>query len=231
MPLFLYIHHQRGMILIFVRCDLCCNATLPPFLISGKSEREIKSRLFQLCNKQKGNEKKKNSGLLKSKAALLQPPDTKSGNMVPTVPLLETNVLRAPSQPTDACVNVVLQTVSAQALSQVQPAAATSASQLQWIKADEAAAPVMFTAVKSQNESEHKDPALVVNNESPDTKPLVALVPKPHQNVTLPLIRSKTGRIILPSSLKPSKLRVYVFILCFVFYFMYPDTFFFDFFS
>lgn len=220
-PLFTIISKHESE---FVARDFCCNATSSPFLVLGKSERAIKSRLLQLCSQQKANEKKKNCAIVKSKAAPLQPPDTKSRNIVSTMPPSEPNSLCAPSQPTDARVNFVLQAVSAEALSQVQPAATTTPLQLQWNKADKAAAPAMFSVVKSQNDSGHKDPAL---NESPDTKPLVALTPKPHQNVTLPLIRSKTGRIILPSSLKPSKFRLHAFIVCIVFYCIYPDTFFF----
>lgn len=134
------------------------------------------------------------------------------------MPQLEPKFLHAPSQSTDARVNFVWQRATAEAHSQVRPVAAASPSQVQRYKADEAAAPTVCTMMKLQNESEQIGSALAVKNESPDTKPLVALVPKAQQKVMLPLIRSKTGRIILPSSLKPGELGadgVYT-ALCFV---------------
>lgn len=200
--------------------NLCCKNTLPPSFFLGKSESAIKTKLLQLYNKQKANEKTPFfSSLLKSRAALLHPPDPKSRDKAPTMPLSEPNFFGTPSQSgqsTDARVNFVSQTIKVEAPSPpaalpARSSAAASPSDLQGSKADQAAAPALFTVVKSQKDSEHKGPALVVGNESADKKPLVALVPKPHQNVTLPLIRSKTGRIILPSSLKPRKLRVDVF--------------------
>lgn len=183
--------------------------------LTGKSEKMIKSKLLQLYNKQKANEKTMKwtpffSSLLKSRAALLQPPDTGSCDKAPSLPLLEPNLSCAPSLPckaTGARVNFVLQTVKNEAPSQpaalsANSMATTSPSDLQENKLDKATAPAQFTIVKSKD-SEEKGPTHIITNGSADIKPLVPLAPKPHQNLTLPLIRSKTGRIILPSSLKP----------------------------
>lgn len=154
------------------------------------------------------------SSLLKSRAALLQPPDPKTHDTAPTMPLLEPNFFSAPSEPS--------QIVRPEAPS--QPAAApahsldaTSPSHLK-NKADEAATLEPVTRVKLEEDSEPKSPTLTIINQPEDKTPPVALVPKLNQNVTLPLVRSKTGRLILPSSLKPRKLRVdiLVFNICII---------------
>ncbi|XP_039980782.1 MAX gene-associated protein isoform X2 [Xiphias gladius] len=201
-------------------------------LLSGKSEKLIKHKLRDICKRQKMREKTMKwrplfSHLLQARAALLQAttPQSKFNH----TPLLQPDFSMAPSQASPHATlaenNVhemmpLLQPNLHSAQSSVHtpmplptpqslPQAVSSLTQAEVIAApsrveNQPGEPVTSVQV-SQHQSKFEDQL-----EAPGASP-VSSTPNsqnpsvcPPQPFALPLIRSKTGRIILPSSLKPT---------------------------
>lgn len=176
------------------------------------------------------------SNLLKSRAALLHPPDPDSTVKAPTMPLLEPDFFSTPYQATSTM--AALETSVNQTCKPVppsQPRAETSPAQAEVTipsakaenRPDESEAPVHLAMVKSpQTECQPKGPSACLSSEASDRESTAALrsdnsTTQPKQHLTLPLIRSKTGRLILPSSLKPRKLGLYLFVsIIYVYYYI-----------
>lgn len=136
------------------------------------------------------------SNLLQSRAALLQAdsPQTKKE----TMPLLPSNFLLRPSQ--NPSVSVAAQDSVQKPLSMQlpQPEVENTAPS----EAKSVAAPSAQTERQDKiSDSNHK---MSVKDPTSAQKPSVI---EPVKEITFPLVRSKSGRIILPSSLKPSKSR------------------------
>lgn len=181
------------------------------------------------------------SNLLKSRAALLHPPDPDSTVKAPTMPLLEPDFFNTPYQATPtmaALENSVNQTCNPVPPSQPQvetspvKAEVTTPSALAENRPDESEAPVHLAMVKSpQTECQPKGPSACFSSEASDRESTAAprsdnSTTQPKQQLTLPLIRSKTGRLILPSSLKPRKLRLDLFVnIIYVYYYILTGTF------
>lgn len=148
------------------------------------------------------------STLLRSRAALLQANNPQSKNEV--MPLLQPNFLLGPSQdhPTAiAAQNGADQMPSTtplplpSAVSSLAQANITSPSAQTQSSSNEPGAPAQVTATlhpPTAQEGASSTPS------TPTSNSVMSIQPPKH--ITFPLIRSKTGRIILPSSLKPSKL-------------------------
>lgn len=212
----------------------------------GKSEKAIKDKLTEIYNQQKLREKTMKwspffSNLLKSRAALLHPPDPDSNVKAPTMPLLEPDFFSTPYQATPtmaALENSVNQTCKPVPPS--HPQAETSPVQAEVTKPsapaenrpDESEAPAPLAMVKSpQTECQPKGPSACFSSEASDGESTAAprsdnSTTQPKQHLTLPLIRSKTGRLILPSSLKPRKLRLDLFVsVIYVYYYILTGMF------
>lgn len=164
------------------------------------------------------------SHLLQSRAALLQAPDPQS--KLKTMPLLETDFFIAPYQAsphTTAAQNKEEQTPTPTphplplAVSSPAQAEVSAPSPQTQNKPDEPGAPAQSSMANSQTECQPQGPSVTATSQTPaaqDGASPTSSAPnssnpsvQPTKRFTLPLIRSKTGRIILPSSLKPSKLR------------------------
>lgn len=189
----------------------------------------IKDKLKEIYERQKMREKTMKwspffSHLLQSRAALLQAPDPQS--KLKTMPLLEPDFFIAPYQAsshTTAAQNKVDQTpmptphplpLAVSSPAQAEVSAPPPQTQN---KPDEPEAPAQSSMANSQTESQPQAPSVTATSQAPavqDGASTTSSAPnsnnpsvQPTKRFTLPLIRSKTGRIILPSSLKPSKLR------------------------
>lgn len=148
------------------------------------------------------------SSLLQSRAALLQANNPQSKNEV--MPLLQSNFLLGPSQ--DHPTAIAAQNSADQMPSSTPlplPSAASSVAQANITAppaqtqsfSNELVAPAQITATPhppTSQEGASSTPSTPTSNSVKSAQP--------PNHITLPLIRSKTGRIILPSSLKPSKL-------------------------
>ncbi|XP_071334903.1 MAX gene-associated protein isoform X4 [Trachinotus anak] len=192
-------------------------------LLSGKSENMIKHKLRDICKKQKMREKTMKwkpifSRLLQSRAALLQVTNPQS--MLKPTPLLQPDFHVA----SPAAQNNVHQKVSLphpelhRAQSSVYtpmplltpnslPQAASSPTQAEDTAAQWRVENQSGEGTQSQVPSVPATPQATAAQDG--TSP-VSSTPnsqnpsaRPPQPFTLPLIRSKTGRIILPSTLKP----------------------------
>ncbi|XP_054475035.1 MAX gene-associated protein-like [Anoplopoma fimbria] len=197
-------------------------------LLSGKSDALIKKKLTEICERQKLREKKTEwkpffSNLLQSRAALLQSSTPQS--KLPPKPLLQPD-FKAPSRakpPQTEAQNKLMSLLRSnlkKALTQHPPTPPSGSS-----------APRVEVPAPSLQGAQHH-PKIKEQQEKP-AAPTKLSVPTPHKessvkatpqvtaakdgassssptptsstspSVSLPLIRSKTGRIILPSSLKP----------------------------
>ncbi|XP_029281313.1 MAX gene-associated protein isoform X3 [Cottoperca gobio] len=197
-------------------------------VLSGKSDTLIKHKLKEICERQKIREKRMEwkpffSHLLQSRAAVLQ--GTNPNSKVRPTPLLQPDLHRAPSQ-----ANPLTTSAQKKLMSLLQPnlqrAPAQSSVQthmLQWVSSsvkDEVIAPSLHGGqAKFGGQQEIPGAQAQVGTSKSQTESSVAAqdgaslkFPKaksrkrPVQSANpfaLPLIRSKTGRIILPSSLKP----------------------------
>ncbi|XP_035472963.2 MAX gene-associated protein isoform X1 [Scophthalmus maximus] len=221
-------------------------------LLSGKPVMLIKSKLMDICQRQKIREKTMEfkpffSKLLQSRAALLQ--DTTSQSNFQQMPLLQSNFFAALSQakPHAAAAQknvhqttAVLQPKPQRAQSSVHTPKPLSAPR-HHIKAASSPAAAKATAAPAQveNQVSHQQSKLEDQQEAPgapaqgmgpksqtrvpsgpaslqvtaaqDGDSPVFSTPKPQnpftqpsQSFSIPLIRSKTGRLILPSSMKPT---------------------------
>ncbi|XP_035851241.1 MAX gene-associated protein isoform X2 [Sander lucioperca] len=205
-------------------------------LLSGKSDKLIKHKLTEICEKQKIREKKREwspffSNLLQSRAALLQA--TTSQSKVQSTPLLQPDFHRALSQasPPIKALNQMMsllrsnlqrppvqptaQTPMPQSVCSLTQAKAPAPSQPDSqhqtkfeVQQETPGAPAQVSMPNFQAEcsvtathqvTAAQDGASPASSTPNSSKPVVQH-PKPFP---LPLIRSKTGRIILPSSLKP----------------------------
>ncbi len=155
------------------------------------------------------------SHLLQSRAALLQAITPQSKQQQPTA-LLQPDFNTAPSQanPHMPAVCSVQQTPTPHSLPQAvtapspqaenQPVASVNGGQHQPKFQGQTECPTQApSAAATPQVSTFQDGASPVSSTSNSNNPSAP----PPQPYTLPLIRSKTGRIILPSSLKPRKLR------------------------
>lgn len=189
------------------------------FTFLGKSDKLIKHKLKEICDRQKMREKTMKwrpffSHLLQSRAALLQTTTPQSQQR--TTPLLQPDFYVAPSQAnphTTAAQNGVHQTTMPHSLPQAvtasppqaenQPVASVNGGQHQPGSEGQTEclpqAPSVAASLEVSAAQDGASPVSTPNSNNPSA-------PSP-QPFTLPLIRSKTGRIILPSSLKPSRLR------------------------
>lgn len=189
----------------------------------------IKHKLKEIYERQKMREKTMKwspffSHLLQSRAALLQAPDPQS--KLKTMPLLEPDFFIAPYQAsphTTAAQNKVDQTPMP--TPHPLPLAVSSPARAEVIvpspqtqnKPDEPGSPAQSSMANFQTECQPQGPSVTATSQAPaaqDEASPTSSAPnsnnpsvQPTKRFTLPLIRSKTGRIILPSSLKPSKLR------------------------
>lgn len=174
------------------------------------------------------------SQLLQSRAVLLQA--ISSQDRLKSIPLLQPELFTASPEtvpPPTASLDNVTQRMLLQrkvhmtpAQSSAQPnetippspeAAQTTATAAPENKPSESAALVQVDQLwsKGKEVSETPDHFPPDSQSQPSTVPSKDSTPKsanPSKPFTLPLIRSKTGRIILPSSLKPSKYGCDVFI-------------------
>nr|XP_020459361.1 MAX gene-associated protein-like isoform X1 [Monopterus albus]XP_020459362.1 MAX gene-associated protein-like isoform X1 [Monopterus albus]XP_020459363.1 MAX gene-associated protein-like isoform X1 [Monopterus albus]XP_020459365.1 MAX gene-associated protein-like isoform X1 [Monopterus albus]XP_020459366.1 MAX gene-associated protein-like isoform X1 [Monopterus albus]XP_020459367.1 MAX gene-associated protein-like isoform X1 [Monopterus albus] len=232
-------------------------------LLSGKSEDLIKSKLTDICERQKMREKAMKwkpffSHLLQSRAALLQAitPESKlqtphlsqpninvaafqanphttaaqnSSEVQQMMPMLQFHLHKALAQSSvhtpmttphslPQAVSFPAQVEVTAAPSQVEnqpgePATSVQASQHESKSEDKQEAvrvPALVTMPNAQSQA-HSVPVTLQITVAPDGTSPTAAKPnsqnptaQPAHPFTLPLIRSKTGRIILPSSLKPA---------------------------
>lgn len=195
-------------------------------LLSGKSDKLIKHKLKEICERQKIREKTKKwrpffSQLLQSRAALLQ--TTTPQSKPRTTPLLQPDFFMTPSQAnplksSPAAQNGVDQTPMPippsvlPAVSSPAQVEVTAASPQAENEPGEPGATARVSLSSSQTECQSQVPAVTAtlqvttaeDEASPTSSTPNSNKPsfRPSQSVTFPLIRSKTGRIILPSSLK-----------------------------
>lgn len=134
------------------------------------------------------------SNLLQSRAALLQADNSQTET--DTMPLLPSNFLLRSSQ--NPSVSVAAQDSAVQKPLSVQPEVENTTTPSEAKPAAAPSAPAERQAKIS--DSNHK----MSVKEATSTQPSVI---EPVKEITFPLVRSKSGRIILPSSLKPSKSR------------------------
>ncbi|XP_076612472.1 uncharacterized protein LOC143336289 [Chaetodon auriga] len=178
-------------------------------LLSGKSDTLIKQKLTQICDRQKTKESFLFSHLLQRRAADLQTA-TPQSKLRPT-PLLQPDFFIAPSNPhSTADQNSVDLTPTPPSLplpvSSPAPAELTAPSLLAENQPGDPGASAQDSVTKPQTECKPATPEVTAAQDR--TSP-VSSTPSSNsvqlsQRFTLPLIRSKTGRIILPSSLKPT---------------------------
>lgn len=137
------------------------------------------------------------SNLLQSRAALLQADNSQAKKE--TIPLLPSNFLLRSSQPPSVSVaahNSGVQKPLSMQLSQPEVENKTPS------EAKTVAAPSAHT--DRQDKIPNFNPKMSVKATTSTQKPSVI---QPVKEISFPLVRSKSGRIILPSSLKPSKSR------------------------
>lgn len=141
------------------------------------------------------------SNLLQSRAALLQADNSQSKKE--SVPLLPSNFLLRSSQ--HPPVSVAAQNSAVQKPLSTQPSQA---------EVENAAPPEAKTFAASSAHTDRQDKMpdsdckMSVKATTSTPKPSVI---QPVKEISFPLVRSKSGRIILPSSLKPSKSRPFFF--------------------
>lgn len=189
----------------------------------------ITQKMKEIHERHKMREKAKKwtpffSQLLQSRAALLQGSNPQS--KVRTTTLLEPDFfvpsyqarpdVNAAQKKADKTLVPTPQSLPVMVLSPVQAEVKAPSLQIQ-SKSGEPCTPAQVSVVNSQTECQPQGPSDKIPSQAPaaqDESSLKLLVPKtknltgePPKHLTLPLIRSKTGRIILPSSLKPRKLR------------------------
>ncbi|KAK9531787.1 hypothetical protein VZT92_011192 [Zoarces viviparus] len=199
-------------------------------LLSGKSDILIKNKLKEICERQKVKEKTQwkpsFSNLLQSRAALLQ--STAPPSQLPPRPLLMPDVFRAPSQaksPANAAqkqLMSLLQSKLKRGLTQssTQPPKPPSASSAARVKVP--APPPQGGQHQKKSEEQQEKPGAPAQVSVPTPQPECSAAATPlvtaaqdgassssttptssKSSFSLPLIRAKNGRIILPSSLKP----------------------------
>lgn len=167
----------------------------------GKSEKDIQDRLTEFYKQEKLKEKTMKfnpffSNLLQSRAALLQADNSQAKRE--TIPLLPSNFLLRSSQHSSV-------SVAAQNSADQKPLS-TQLSR----PAVEKPTPSEAKAVPAPSaHTDRRDKIPDANRkmsvkETTSTQPSVL---QPVKEISFPLVRSKSGRIILPSSLKPSKSR------------------------
>ncbi|XP_069371108.1 MAX gene-associated protein isoform X2 [Paralichthys olivaceus] len=197
-------------------------------ILSGKSEMLIKHKLSAICRKQKMREKTMKwspffSQLLQSRAALLQNRAPQSQHM----PLLHPDFIphKTAAQTNAQPIMAVLDPISAQSsVNPPKPLSTLLSTPLSHPQAASTPAKAFLTAALSQGENQEQPGApaqgSVPNSQSqvptgkdipPTTATPVTTTPNPQNpstnplpSISLPLIRSKTGRLILPSSMKPT---------------------------
>ncbi|XP_023285958.1 MAX gene-associated protein-like [Seriola lalandi dorsalis] len=180
-------------------------------ILSGKSENLIKNKLRDICQRQKMREKTMKwrpifSHLLQSRAALLQAKNPQS--MSKPMPLLQPDFLMASS----AAHNNVHQVMSllqpnvhrAQSSAQTPVPLPTHTSKFE-DQQEAPGAPAQDTQSQVPTVPASPQVTAAQDGTSPVSSTPNSQSPSapPPQPFTLPLIRSKTGRLILPSSLKP----------------------------
>ena len=149
------------------------------------------------------------SHLLQSRAALLQ--DTTPHSIPQRTPILQPSFCMAPS-PVSPHTNAAQKSEDStlKPTTQPQPTAVSSpviAPPLQTKSMPvKPRAPAQVRSSNSQTECQPQVPSEAASTKSPSPSTTNSSAHPPHP-FSLPLIRSKTGRIILPSSLRPSKLR------------------------
>ncbi|XP_041814517.1 uncharacterized protein magl isoform X2 [Chelmon rostratus] len=190
-------------------------------LLSGKSDSLIKEKLKEICERQKAREMtmkwKPFSHLLRYRAAALQ--TTTPQSKLWSTPLLQPDFfLTALSNPhTTAAQSTVDPTpIPTPPGNTLEPLAASSPAQAEVTapspqaenQPDEPEVPAQTSMTDSQTEC--KPATLQVTAAQEEASPASSTPSTNNQSIrlsksfTLPLIRSKTGRIILPSSLKPT---------------------------
>ncbi|XP_070844164.1 uncharacterized protein [Chaetodon trifascialis] len=188
--------------------------------LSGKSDTLIKEKLTQICDRQKTRESLLYSHLLQCRAVALQTTTPQSKLQPP--PLLQPHFFIAPSNPhtTADQSSVDLKPTPPSLplpLSVSSPAQAelTAPSLLAENQPDDPGAPAQDSMTKSQTECKPANPEVTAAQDrtSPVSSTPGSNSVQLSQRFTLPLIRSKTGRIILPSSLKPTGQGFYTLML------------------
>ncbi|KAM8726589.1 MAX gene-associated protein isoform 2-T3 [Acanthopagrus schlegelii] len=181
--------------------------------LSGKSELLVRRKLTQIYDMQKLREKTMKwspfySHLLQSRAALLQ--DTTPNSNSQRTPILQPSFFMAPSQVsphTTAAHNQKSVESTLKPTPHSQPTAVSSpviAPPPQTkSKPVNPGAPAQVRSSNSQTECQPKVPPDAASTTSPSPKSTNTSA-HPPQPFALPLIRSKTGRIILPSSMRPT---------------------------
>ncbi|KAK5853185.1 hypothetical protein PBY51_006996 [Eleginops maclovinus] len=184
-------------------------------VLSGKSDLQIKQKLNEICKRQKIRDKTREwpyfSNLLQSRAADLRTsalntelkhrrrvhPDFQrlpsQANPLQVAAQRNMMSLPQPDLQSDPAQPSELKTIP-----RVPSLQATPQKTVDPLQVLESLAQVCNTNIKSESESKSKSKSTHVPTYSPKEKPAEPLKP-----LALPLIRSKTGRIILPSSLKP----------------------------
>ncbi|XP_073348922.1 MAX gene-associated protein isoform X2 [Pagrus major] len=188
--------------------------------LSGKSELLVRRKLTQIYDMQKMREKTMKwspfySHLLQSRAALLQ--DTTPHSDLQRTPMLQPSFCMAPSQAsphTTVAQKSVDSTLKPTPHS--QPTAVSSPVIAPSLQAKsqpvDPRAPAQVRTSNSHTECQPQVPSDAASPTcpSPSSKNTSAHLPQPF---ALPLIRSKTGRIILPSSLRPTGQGFYTLML------------------
>ncbi|XP_070705705.1 uncharacterized protein magl [Pempheris klunzingeri] len=206
-------------------------------LLSGKSSNLIKHKLKEICERQKIRERAMKwrpffSHLLQSRAAILQATAPQPKRHSP--PLLQPDFVMAPSQANTHTTSnsthqtpapdsrSVPQTVSSPAQAEVtapspqasnlpgEPVASVQDGQQQpKFESQQGSVPTSQTECQPQAPTVAAPPQVSAAQDG--ASPVSST--RPPQPFALPLIRSKTGRIILPSSLKPTGQGFYTLML------------------
>ncbi|XP_068197812.1 MAX gene-associated protein [Antennarius striatus] len=194
-------------------------------VLTGKSVAAIKVKLMEIYDKQKMREKSRKwvpfySRLLQSRAALLADANPESDPQPRHTPLLQTDPCRdtfPPNTHTITAQNSVEQTPKPPDTHIPAHEEGTAPSLEITNEPGGPEAPAKESMSNSQIESDPPAPSVVepeVTTAQDTHLPEFMELPKappiqPHLTVALPLVRSKDGRIILPSSVKPNSQGLY----------------------
>lgn len=167
---------------------------------SGRSEKVIQDRLKEFYKEEKLKEKSMKwspffSNLLQSRAALLQADNSEAKKE--TMPLLPSDFLLRPSQ--HPSISVVAQNTAVLKplrMQLFQPE--VKKTMPPEVKSVAAPSPHNGRKDKISDSVAQMSVKATTSTQKPD-------VIQPVKEISFPLVRSKSGRIILPSSLKPSK--------------------------